>query len=127
MSESLLGEDSPFEKCEDCGTVHVRGVNHSCKSDEVLRVDTSAERQYLSDRDHGDPDDDVVISPNRGRTAYHEVEHLDDGSVRPACDAELANHADVQGRERSWVVRDRGTIRSRSSTYPCRSCHDLDL
>lgn len=126
MSESVLGEDSPFAKCEDCGTVHVRNVNHSCESDEVFRTDTAEDRARLSRLDDGDPDDEVLLTPNRGRSAYHVAEVLDDGSVRPACGTELADRADIQGRERSWVTRTRGVARSASSTYPCRSCHDLD-
>lgn len=126
-SSGVLGPGSPFERCEDCGTVHVLGTSHSCADSTRNDVDSRADRDRLSALDDGDPDDTVVYLPGRGDSAYHGLHpEASEDDPAPACEAVRVKRERSDGRPRTWVPTDRAEARDRSGRYPCRACHDLD-
>lgn len=117
-------EDSPFTKCDDCGTIFVQ--NHKCGADTTRGGGLTVERrEELSNRDDGDPDDTVVYLRGRSDTSYHEPENPDDPTEGPACHAQLNARSDLGGPARKWSDTTRQHARDNTTHHPCRWCHDL--
>lgn len=131
-ADDLFGDNSPFTRCDECGSVHRTHTRHSCTGRDDGLPDEPAtveDREELSQADNGDADDAVLYVGGRPGTAYHDVtlDRDEQGRFisRPACGANIRATEQSDGRPRTWRRETRGDLRDGTGHYPCRLCHDL--
>jgi hypothetical protein len=117
-----VGDDAPFTRCEDCGSIRVSGSAHSCDAGSGTSSGrTRAERERLIEADDGDPSDDVFFLRGRTDSAYHEPRLVFDLDAMlvfertpPRCRSEP--------EKRDY---DRGTreYAQRTGRFPCSYCY----
>lgn len=118
----LDGDDSPFTRCEDCGSVRVSGSAHSCDpSADTSSGRTRDERERLIEADDGDPDDEVLFLRGRTDSAYHEpfrVFDLDAMTVEVRTPPRCRSEPELREFERK--TRD---YAQRTGRFPCSYCY----
>jgi hypothetical protein len=120
-NDNVLGDDAPFTRCDDCGSIRVSGSAHSCNTERGTSSGrTRDERESLIEADDGDPTGDVLFLRGRTDSAYHEPVVVFD------LDAMLA-HERTPPRCRSEPEKreyDRGTreYAQRTGRFPCSYC-----
>lgn len=116
-------DDVPFNRCDDCGQVHVSKKAHTCSANRTREIpvgDSSASRRRRAEADQRDPDGIVLISKFRRQArAYHRAADPDGEPRRPkSCKA----HPKV-GTKWSHVTRREAKARG---MFPCAFCFGVD-
>ena len=121
----VLGDDSPFKRCDECGRivqekrVHVCDLKEARNSISVPRNAKSREIRHELDV-FDDPDEPVIMSDRQSAFTYHRPENPDD-----------PDSTVVSERCRSVAAGKRSTRRTRQEAYdrgkiPCGSCFGHD-
>jgi len=118
----LDDDATPFERCDDCGSIRVNGSAHSCTTGEANSSGrTRTERERLIEADDGDPEDDVLFLRGRTDSAYHEVRLVFDLDAMTA-EVRTPRRCRAEPEKREYQRKPR-EYAQRTGRYPCSYCY----
>lgn len=118
---AIEGNFDAFERCDDCGGIHVAKSAHRCPTGRMTG-ESAEKRRRLRELDD-QPDDEMVLVLRRSKRqaiAYHVPHALDPEIPRGVCRAQLPSESPDE-----WVTMTRAEAK-RLRLYPCTYCHDRE-
>jgi hypothetical protein len=114
-------DDSPFTKCDACGSIRVEGSAHSCSTAPTTSGRTRECREELISEDDRDPDDDVAMLRGRTDSAYHEPYYVYDLD-RMVAHLRTPPDCRSEPEKREFEIQSRDYAQ-RTGRYPCSYCY----